>query len=108
MHPTTEGMRVKYLMWLLNAAIFFALFGFALNNQEPVTVHLFFGASWQAPMVLGLFLAMLVGVLMGVFLMLPLWLRARKRSRQQPDSPAETHMEAGSSLMPLNPPRHGS
>jgi uncharacterized integral membrane protein len=52
---------VKYLMWLLNAAIFFVLFAFALNNQAPVTLHLFFGASWQAPLVLVLLCVLLVG-----------------------------------------------
>ena len=43
---------MKYLMWLLKAAIFFTLFAFALNNQEDVTVRFFFGTVWRAPMVL--------------------------------------------------------
>ena len=29
---------MKYLLWLLKAAIFFTLFAFALNNQQTVTV----------------------------------------------------------------------
>ena len=70
---------MKYLTWLLNAAIFFVLFAFALNNQDTVTMHLFFGARWQAPLVLILLCALLVGVVLGVVVMLPLWLRARKR-----------------------------
>ena len=65
-------------MWLLNAAIFFVLFAFALNNQEPITLRLFFGAQWQAPLVLILLLTLLLGVVLGVIVMLPLWLRARK------------------------------
>jgi len=65
-------------MWLLKAAIFFVLFAFALNNQEAVTLHWFFGASSQAPMVLVLLLTLLLGVVLGVFVMLPLWWRARK------------------------------
>ena len=52
-------------MWLLNAAIFFALFAFALNNQEPVTLHLFFGAQWQAPLVLVLLCVLVIGVFLG-------------------------------------------
>jgi len=71
-------------MWLLNAAIFFVLFAFALNNQEAITVHLFFGAQWQVPLVLALFSALLVGVCLGVFVMLPLWLRARKPTAPAP------------------------
>lgn len=70
---------MKYLTWLLNAAIFFVLFAFALNNQDTVTMHLFFGARWQAPLVLILLCALLLGVVLGVVVMLPLWLRARRR-----------------------------
>ncbi|WP_353393679.1 LapA family protein [Hydrogenophaga sp. 5NK40-0174] len=99
-------MPVKYLMWLLNAALFFVLFAFALNNQQAVTLHLFFGAVWEAPMVLILFAALLVGVVMGAFLMLPLWLRARKR--RQSEVSVSHEADAGSSLMPLPPPHHGS
>ncbi|WP_066254362.1 lipopolysaccharide assembly protein LapA domain-containing protein [Hydrogenophaga flava] len=75
---------MKYLTWLLNAAIFFVLFAFALNNQDTVTMHLFFGARWQAPLVLILLCALLVGVVLGVVVMLPLWLRARRRSAARP------------------------
>jgi lipopolysaccharide assembly protein A len=69
---------VKYLMWLLHAAIFFVLFAFALNNQDDVTLHFFFGTRWQAPLVLVLLCVLLLGVVLGVVLMLPLWLRARR------------------------------
>lgn len=75
---------MKYLTWLLNAAIFFVLFAFALNNQDAVTMHLFFGARWQAPLVLILLCALLLGVVLGVVVMLPLWLRARKRPAAAP------------------------
>jgi tetratricopeptide (TPR) repeat protein len=43
---------MKYLSWLLKAAIFFTLFAFALNNQQDATVHFFFGTAWTAPLVL--------------------------------------------------------
>jgi tetratricopeptide (TPR) repeat protein len=39
---------MKYLMWLLKAAIFFTLFAFALNNQQDATVHFFFGTQWRS------------------------------------------------------------
>ena len=73
-------------MWLLKAAIFFVLFAFALNNQEAVTLHWFFGARSNAPMVLVLLLTLLLGVALGVLVMLPLWWRAR-RVRTAPDRP---------------------
>jgi len=69
---------MKYLMWLLRAAIFFALFAFALNNQSPVQVRLFFGAYWQAPLVLVLLIALVAGVALGVLVMLPVWMQARR------------------------------
>jgi putative membrane protein len=43
---------MKYLLWLLKAAIFFTLFAFALNNQHDATVYFFFGTHWRAPLVL--------------------------------------------------------
>lgn len=77
---------MKYLLWLLKAALFFTLFAFSLNNQAVVQVNLFFGTHWQAPLVLVLWSAMLVGVVLGVVIMLPLWLHAKRV--QRPPSPA--------------------
>lgn len=71
---------MKYLLWLLKAAIFFALFAFALNNQDPVLLRLF-GAQWEAPLVLLLLAALVVGVFLGMAVMLPLWLRARRAAK---------------------------
>ena len=88
---------MKYLLWLLNAAIFFVLFAFALNNQEAITVRLFFGAQWQVPLVLALFTALLVGVCLGVFVMLPLWLRARNIKPAEPKPSKDTTEAARSS-----------
>ena len=90
-------------MWLLNAALFFALFAFALNNQDSVSLKLFFGHSWEAPLVLILLLAMLVGVFLGVIVMLPLWLRARRLRQRQANFGSDT------TLMPNEPidRRHG-
>lgn len=95
-------------MWLLNAALFFVLFAFALNNQDSITLHLFFGRSWQAPLVLVLLLTLLVGVFLGVVVMLPLWLRA-KRSRRQAAAGSNTAFGNETTLMPHEPidRRHG-
>jgi uncharacterized integral membrane protein len=81
---------MKYLMWLLKAAIFFALFAFALNNQAPVHVHLFFGTYWQAPLVLVLLIALALGVALGVLVMLPAWLQARRTRSAASHSTADT------------------
>jgi lipopolysaccharide assembly protein A len=71
-------------MWLLKAAIFFVLFAFALNNQEAMRLNLFFGAYWQAPVVLVLLLVLTLGIFLGVAVMTPVWLRARKLQRAAP------------------------
>ena len=99
---------MKYLMWLLNAAIFFVLFAFALNNQDPITLRLFFGAQWQAPLVLVLLLILLLGVVLGVIVMLPLWLRARKVRPSSADPSTSTLLENDSTLQSdVHDIRHG-
>jgi uncharacterized integral membrane protein len=69
---------MKYLMWLLKAAIFFTLFAFALNNQQAVAVHFFFGTFWQAPLVLVVLAAFACGLTLGVLVMMPRWWKKRK------------------------------
>jgi uncharacterized integral membrane protein len=68
-------------MWLLKAAIFFTLFAFALNNQQDVTVHFFFGTSWTAPMVLVVLAVFAAGLVIGALGMVPRWLKHRRAAR---------------------------
>jgi uncharacterized integral membrane protein len=72
---------MKYLLWLLKAAIFFTLFAFALNNQQAATVHFFFGHSWTGPLVLVVLAAFAFGLVVGAAGMLPRWWRQRRRPR---------------------------
>ncbi|MCI4440698.1 putative integral membrane protein [Tibeticola sediminis] len=69
---------LRVLRWLVNAALFFTLFAFALNNAQEVNVHFFFGHQWQAPMVLVVFSAFTVGVIVGAVGMVPRWWRQRR------------------------------
>ena len=94
---------MKYLAWLLKAAIFFTLFAFALNNQQDATVHFFFGTQWTAPLVLVVLAAFAAGLVIGALGMFPRWWRHRKAVR----SPgADTH--AHSTLIGQGtPPTHG-
>ena len=73
---------MKYLMWLLKAAIFFTLFAFALNNQQDVTVHFFFGTQWRAPLVLVVLAAFALGVVVGALGMVPRWWKHRLAARR--------------------------
>ena len=87
---------MKHLMWLLKsilkAAIFFALFAFALNNQQDASVHFFFGTVWRAPLVLVVLAAFAIGLAVGVLGMVPRWWRQRSaasHARQSSVPPAE-------------------
>lgn len=99
---------MKYLTWLLKAAIFFTLFAFALNNQQEATVHFFFGTQWRAPLVLVVLGAFALGLATGVMGMVPRWWKhrvvAKKIARDTSAAPRtpERVQEA-----PAAPPRHG-
>jgi lipopolysaccharide assembly protein A len=69
---------MKYLMWLLKAAIFFTLFAFALNNQQVVAVNFFFGTVWRAPLVMVVLSAFASGLALGVLMMMPRWWKNRR------------------------------
>jgi putative membrane protein len=73
---------MKYLTWLLKAAIFFTLFAFALNNQQDVTVHFFFGTFWRAPLVLVVLAAFALGLAVGALGMVPRWWKHRVEARR--------------------------
>ena len=85
---------MKYLLWLLKAAIFFTLFAFALNNQQDATVHFFFGTSWTAPLVLVVLTAFALGLITGVLGMVPRWWKHRAAARE---------VQANASQAPVNP-----
>ena len=72
---------MRYLSWLLKAAICFTLFAFALNNQHVATVHFFFGTQWSAPLVLVVLSAFALGVAVGALGMVPRWWRHRSAAR---------------------------
>ena len=92
---------MKYLLWLLKAAIFFTLFAFALNNQQVVSVNFFFGTQWQAPLVLVVLAAFAGGLVVGALGMLPGWWKHRAAAAaQQPSTPEQTPATTGSSAAP--------
>jgi uncharacterized integral membrane protein len=72
---------MRALAWLFRAFIFFALFAFALNNQDPVDVNWFFGFKWHAPMVIVVLTAFAAGCAIGVLAMVPRWWRQRRAAR---------------------------
>lgn len=79
---------MRAFVWLLRAFVFFALFAFALNNQQPVVVHWFFGVDWSAPLVIVVLIAFGIGCAIGVLAMVPSWWRQRRVARQVLAAPA--------------------
>ena len=104
---------MKYLMWLLKAAIFFTLFAFALNNQQAVAVYFFFGTLWKAPLVLVVLAAFACGLSVGILVMMPRWWKKRtsQRTSQRGDSALQkvTPNVSGSQGVPADHPaaHHG-
>lgn len=78
---------MKNLLWLLKwitkAAIFFALFAFALNNQHEASLHFFFGHQWRSPMVLIVLAAFATGLVVGVLGMAPRWWKQRDAAQRE-------------------------
>jgi putative membrane protein len=72
---------LKLLQWTLNAAVFFTLFAFALNNQHEAKVFFFFGTQWRSPMVLIVLIAFAMGMVVGVLGMVPRWWRQRQAAK---------------------------
>lgn len=69
---------MRYLNWLLRALLFIALFGFAVKNDQPVTLRYFFGYEWQSSLVVVLLLFFFGGAIVGVFAMLANVLQQRR------------------------------
>ncbi|MBI5625998.1 MAG: LapA family protein [Nitrosomonadales bacterium] len=69
---------MRVLSWLLRAFLFFALLGFAVKNDQPITLRYFFGYEWQSSLVVVLLLFFSVGTMVGVLAMLVNVLRQRR------------------------------
>ena len=57
---------MRILIWLFRIALFLLLLGFAIKNDGPVTVHVFFGGEWQVPLIVVMLVMFGGGVLLGV------------------------------------------
>ncbi|MBU0689623.1 MAG: DUF1049 domain-containing protein [Gammaproteobacteria bacterium] len=68
---------MRYLTWLLRILLFVALLGFAMKNNEIVSLRYLFGYEWQAPLVVALFGFLVIGVVLGMLAMLAVVVRLR-------------------------------
>lgn len=69
---------MKWIMWFLRIILFLFLFGFAVKNDQLVTLHFFFGAQWQLPLVFVILLFFAAGAALGVTATLASLLRQRR------------------------------
>ena len=81
---------MRFLTWLFRAFLFFTLFAFALNNQQPVAVNWFFGYAWSTSMVYVVLAAFAVGCVFGVLAMTPSWWHHRRRAKQLHQAAAQS------------------
>ena len=106
---------MRPIVWLVRAAVFLALFAFALNNQHLAAVRWFFGTEWQAPMVFIVLAAFGLGCAFGIFAMVPSWWKHRRVARRESArvgavvAPAAAPQPVPSGLDPAltHPPRDG-
>lgn len=70
---------MQTVRWIVAAAVFIALLFLSLQNAETVTLRFFHLASWEAPIVLVVFVAFATGVTAGL---LAGALRASRLKRQ--------------------------
>ena len=101
---------MRLVVWAFRAFVFFTLFAFALNNEQPATLRWFFGIEWRAPMVIVVLAAFTAGCAVGVLAMVPTWWRHRRVAKRRippPPAPAAVTATPPSDFGPEHPPREG-
>ena len=61
---------MRALLWGCRVFIFLFLFAFALRNTDLVSVRFFFGADWQAPLIIIVLAFFAAGAALGVLSLL--------------------------------------
>lgn len=69
---------MRLLIWVIRLLLFFLLFGFAVKNDQLVSLHFFLGSEWQIPLVFVILAAFAAGALLGVTATLASLLRKRR------------------------------
>ena len=69
---------MRYFDWALRIVLFIVLLGFAVKNDQPVTLRYFFGYEWQSSLVVALLLFFAAGAIVGVLAMFSNVLQQRR------------------------------
>ena len=69
---------MRYFDWALRIVLFIVLLGFAVKNDQPITLRYFFGYEWQSSLVVVLLLFFAAGTVVGVLAMFSNVLQQRR------------------------------
>ena len=78
----------RYLGLAAKLLVFLLVLGFALKNSQPAVFYSYLGYVWQAPLIVMLGLAFVLGALTGGLALLPTLFRLRREASRQ-SQPAE-------------------
>ena len=75
-------VKLRFITGTLWLAVFLLLLAFAAKNTAPVTLHFWFDAAWQAPLVALLVAFFAAGAVLGLMAALATLLRQRREIAQ--------------------------
>lgn len=84
---------MKIISKIIAVILFIVFFGFALKNDQIVTLQYFFGYSQSAPLVILLLIFFLSGAVLGTLAMVPMVFRHRKDISRHKKTIAEIEKE---------------
>jgi len=95
---------MRYLNWLLRAVLFIVLLGFAVKNDQPVTLRYFFGFEWQSSLVIVLLIFFAAGAAVGILAMFVNLLQQRREiARLKRDIRVRIKLADESQKLPIQP-----
>ncbi|MBT0961943.1 LapA family protein [Denitromonas iodatirespirans] len=69
---------MRIIVWIIRLAVFLVLFGFAVKNDQFITLNFYMGKQWQLPLVFVILVAFAAGALVGVTATLSSLVRQRR------------------------------
>lgn len=69
---------MRIFVWIIRLAVFLVLFGFAVKNDQFITLNFYMGKQWQLPLVFVILVAFAAGALVGVTATLSSLVRQRR------------------------------
>lgn len=76
----------RYLGLVLKLLVFLLVLGFALKNSQTAIFYSYLGYVWQAPLIVMLGLAFVLGALTGALALLPTLFRLRRELGRKPQA----------------------